>query len=101
MLADVDLDGIEAITPPPLGDADLPAMRKRLGDIYLLGGVDPSMYATATAEQITSHVKQTLDAMRGDMHFILGHEEIPKAAKMENVLAVGDLVAATAEGFYD
>ena len=101
VLAEVDLDGIEAITPAPLGNADLGAMRKRLGDIWLLGGVDPSQYATATPELITRHVKATLEVMRGDRKFMLNHEEIPMAAKMENVQAVAKLVAETAEGFYD
>ena len=100
VLADVRLDGIEAITAPPLGDADLVAMRERLGDIWLLGGIDPSLYATATAEQMTRHAARAIGAMRGDRKFMLGHEEIPLAAKMDNVRAVAALVERTAEGFY-
>ncbi len=101
VLARVDLDGIEAITPPPLGDADLPAMRRKLGDVWLIGGVDPSMYATATPDQMADHVRGTLDRMRGDRRFILGHEEIPVAARLENVQVVADLIRQTADGFYD
>lgn len=101
VLAEVDLDGIEAITPAPLGDADLLDMRRKLGDIWLIGGVDPSMYATASAERMAENVRGTLAAMRGDRKFILGHEEIPLAARMENVRAVARLVENTAEGFYD
>ena len=99
VLADARLDGIEAITPPPLGNADLARMRAKLGDIWLWGGVDPSRYA-AGREEIVAHVSHTLDVMRGDRKFILNHEEIPKAAKMENVLAVAELVAGTAGTFY-
>ena len=101
VLAEVDLDGIEAITPPPLGNADLPEMRRKLGDIWLIGGVAPSLYATASVEGITAHVRGTLDVMRGDRKFMLGHEEIPLAAKMVNVNAVAQLVAETEDGFYD
>ena len=100
VLTEVDLDGVEAITPAPLGDADLPDMRRKLGDIWLIGGVDPSMYATASAGRMAEHVRGTLAAMRGDRKFILGHEEIPRAARMENVRAVARLVQQTAEGFY-
>jgi len=100
VLAEVDLDGIEAITAPPLGDADVAEMRRRLGDVWLIGGVDPSQYATATPETMAAHVRRTLQAMRGDMKFMLGHEEIPLAAKMENVQAVARLVEQTAEWFY-
>ena len=100
VLAEVDLDGIEAITPPPLGDADLAAMRRRLGDVWLIGGVAPSLYATATPEQMAQHVSGTLETMRGDRKFILGHEEIPMAAKMDNVGAVATLIEQTADRFY-
>ncbi|MCG3181559.1 MAG: hypothetical protein BIFFINMI_03956 [Phycisphaerae bacterium] len=100
VLSEIRLDGIEAITPPPLGDADLARLRETLGDIWLVGGVDPSLYATASVDQIAAHVGRTLETMRNDRRFILGHEEIPLAAKLENVKAVADLVAATADGFY-
>jgi len=100
VLAEVELDGIEAITAPPLGDADVAKMRHRLGDIWLIGGVDPSQYATATPEAMAAHVRHTLQSMRGDMKFMLGHEEIPLAAKMENVRVVARLVEQTAEWFY-
>jgi hypothetical protein len=101
VLVEIDLDGIEAITAPPLGDADVAEMRRRLPEAWLIGGVDPSQYATATPEQMRSHVQGTLEAMRGDRRFMLGHEEIPLAARVENVQIVAELVAATAEGFYD
>jgi len=100
VLADVDLDGIEAITPPPLGSADLVEMRQKLGDIWLVGGVDPSLYAIATAEGMADHVREMLGRMRGDRKFMLGHEEIPRAAKAENVAAVAGLIEGTREGFY-
>ena len=100
VLAEVDLDGIEAITPPPLGNADLAEMRRRLGDVWLIGGVDPSQYATATPEQIAKHVRGTLEMMRGDRKFMLGHEEIPVAARLDSVRAVAGLVEQTAEWFY-
>lgn len=100
VLSEVRLDGIEAVTPPPTGNADLARIRRRLGDIWIWGGVDPTRYATDTVEEITRHVQRTLDAMRGDRKFMLGSEEIPISAKLENVKAVAALVAGTAEGFY-
>lgn len=100
VLADVRLDGIEAVTVPPLGDADLAAIRRKLGDIWILGGVDPSQYATAGPEAMRRHVQSTLDLMKGDRKFVLGHEEIPLAAKAQNVNVVADLVAGTGAWFY-
>jgi uroporphyrinogen-III decarboxylase len=100
VLKEVELDGIEAVTPPPLGNANLPRIREKLGDIWIIGGVDPSRYASTDRQEIVSHVKTTLQQMRGDRKFMLGSEEIPLAAKMENVQAVAELVQGTAGGFY-
>ena len=74
-------------------------MRRRLGDIWLIGGIDPSLYATATAQEMTDHAARNIDAMRGQRKFILDGEEIPVAARIANVRAVADLVAAET-GFY-
>ncbi len=100
VLAEVNLDGIEAITPPPLGNADLAEMRRHLGDIWLIGGVAPSLYATATRQQMAEHARATLATMRGDRKFMLGSEEIPLAAKLGNVRVVAELVEQTADWFY-
>lgn len=101
VIAEIDCDGIEAITPPPLGDADLPAMRRKLGpDAWLLGGIDPSRFATIEPDEMRAHVMATLQAMRGDRRFMLGHEEIPLAARLDNVAVVAELVEQTADWFY-
>lgn len=101
VIARVPLDGIEAITPPPTGNADLPEIRRRLGDIFLLGGVDPTTYATLEADQLRVCVAALLEQMKGDRRLILGHEEIPVTAKLDNVLAVSKLIEQTRDGFYD
>jgi len=101
VIARVPLDGIEAITPPPTGDADLSEIRRRLGDIFLLGGVDPTTYATLEAGELRARVADLLERMKGDRRLILGHEEIPVTAKLDNVLAIGELIEQTRDGFYD
>ena len=101
VIAEVPLDGIEAITPLPTGDADLLAMRRRLGDIWLVGGVDPTTYAMVSTDQMRATVGQVIEQMRGDRHFIVGHEEIPVSAHLENVLAVGELIEQTRGTFYN
>lgn len=101
VIARVPLDGIEAITPPPTGDADLSEMRRRLGDIFLLGGVDPTTYATLEADALRPRVAALLERMKGDGRLILGHEEIPVTAKLDNVLAIGELIEQTRDSFYN
>jgi hypothetical protein len=62
--------------------------------------VDPSLYAIANPERMSAHVRGTLDVMRGDRKFMLGHEEIPVAARMDTIRAVAALVADTGGWFY-
>ena len=101
VIARVPFDGIEAITPPPTGDADLSEIRRRLGDIFLLGGVDPTTYATLEADALRARVADLLESMKGDRRLILGHEEIPVTAKLDNVLAIGELIEQTRDSFYN
>ena len=101
VIKEVPLDGIEAITPPPTGDADLRQMRDKLGDIVLWGGIDPTTYATLKPDEMRQSIATLLEQMKGDRRFILGHEEIPSTANLENVRIVAELVAATADGYYD
>lgn len=100
VIKEVNLDGVEAVTPPPTGDVHPANIRDVLGDIVILGGVDPTRYALYDAEQMYREVRETLLSMKGDRRFILGHEEIPVAAKVDTVMAVGRLIAETAEWFY-
>jgi len=100
VIKEVNLDGIEAVTPAPTGDADLLRMREVLGDIIIIGGVDPSRYALLGPEQMRKAIRETLEKMKGDRRFILGHEEIPVSAGLETVKAVGQIVAETAHWFY-
>jgi len=100
VIKEIDLDGIEAATPPPTGDVHPARLRSVLGDIAILGGVDPTYYALCDAEQMYNEVRETLLRMKGDRRFILGHEEIPVSARIDTVQAVGRLIAETADWFY-
>jgi hypothetical protein len=100
IIKDIELDGIEAATPGPTGNVEPTDIRRVLGDVIIMGGVDPSRYAIQPPQEMVKTIKDRLNRIKGDRHFILGHEEIPVAANIETVKAVGQLVAETADGFY-
>ncbi len=48
-LAETAIDGIEALTPPPLGDCPIGLAREKLGPkVTLIGGFDPTQFVGAT-----------------------------------------------------
>lgn len=96
----IELDGIEAATPGPTGNVEPDDIRRALGDVIIMGGVDPTRYAIQSPGEMVKTLRERLGRIRGDRHFILGSEEIPVSANLETVKAVGRLVAETAEWFY-
>jgi len=90
---DIGLDGIEAVTPPPTGDCTPKMLRDYLGSkMIIIGGFDPTQYVVSTPAKIEKMVSELLESMSGDRRFILGHEEIPPAAKWENVMKVSKII---------
>lgn len=100
IIKDIELDGIEAATPGPTGNVEPDEIRQALGDVIIMGGVDPTRYAIQGPVEMVKTVKDRLRRIKGDRHFILGSEEIPVSANLETVKAVGQLVAETADWFY-
>jgi hypothetical protein len=96
----IELDGIEAATPGPTGNVEPDDIRRVLGDVIIMGGVDPTRYATQGPAEMVKTLRERLSRIKGDRHFILGSEEIPVAARLDTVKAVGQLVAETAAWFY-
>ena len=88
-MRDLDIDGIEAVTPLPTGDCSAKMVRDALGtDAIIIGGFDPTNFARESADHVRQVVMETAMSMKGDRRFILGHEEISPAAKWENVKLV-------------
>lgn len=93
ILKDLPIDGIEAITPPPTGDCPITYARRALGkERILIGGLDATRFALSPPEEFERMVREVLEAMKGDPRFVLGHEEIHRNARPENLTAVRRLI---------
>jgi len=60
-LRETGIDGIEAITPPPLGDTPIGLAREQLGpDVTLIGGLDPTQFVGATPDRTRKLIHEVL-----------------------------------------
>jgi len=92
-LAETDVDGIEAITPPPLGDCPIGLAREKLGpDITLIGGIDPTQFVGATPDKTREMILDIVSQIGDGRHTVLGHEEIHIKADFESVCVIPDLL---------
>ena len=92
-LRQTGLDGIEAITPSPLGDTSLSLAREALGpEVTLIGGIDPTQFVGATPEKTRKMVQAALSGLNDTRHTVLGHEEVHIRADLESVRVIPDLL---------
>jgi uroporphyrinogen-III decarboxylase len=92
-LRDTGLDGIEAVTPPPLGDTPIGLAREMLGpEVTLIGGLDPTQFVGATPDRTREMIEDVVSQMGDGRRTVLGHEEIHIKADFESVRAIPDLL---------
>ena len=92
LLARANIDGIEALTPPPTGNTYPRVARAALPDAVLIGGIDATEFSTLSGPRVLAKVEEVLESMRGDRKFILGNEEISVRANFEAVLGVSRML---------
>ncbi len=92
-LRDTGLDGIEAVTPPPLGDTPIGLARQALGpDVTLIGGLDPTQFVGATPGRTRTMIHDVLSQIGDGRRIVLGHEEIHIKANFESVRVIPELL---------
>jgi hypothetical protein len=96
-LRDTAVDGIEAITPPPLGDTPIGLAREVLGPkVTLIGGLDPTQFVGATPDKTRQMIEDVVSQIGDGRRTVLGHEEIHIKADFESVRVIPDLLEESA-----
>jgi hypothetical protein len=97
-MCDLDIDGIEAVTPPPTGNCTAKMVRDQLGsNAIIIGGFDPTNFARESSEQVRQIVLETAMSMKNDTRYIFGHEEISPVAKWESLKLVPQVLEDVAK----
>jgi len=93
-IAETGVDGIESVTPPPTGNTPLPLAREILGpDKILIGGIDPSLFVSASPAEIESLVKDiAIWARPGRNIAVMPADSCPAKAPLANFAAVEDAI---------
>ena len=89
MVAGAGVDVLETLTPPPVGDADLAELKRRIGDRVCLKGFGDLLYVImrGTPEQVDAMVRDAMDAA-GPVGFIMGtSDSIREGTPKENIAA--------------
>lgn len=89
LLADAGIDVLQTLTPPPVGDVDLAAVKRRIGDRVCLMGYTDLIYVLklGTPELIERTVREAI-AVAGPRGFILGtSDSIRDGTPLANVQA--------------
>lgn len=89
LLADAGIDVLETLTPPPVGDVDLAAVKRRIGDRVCLKGYTDLIYVLkmGTPDLVERTVRDAI-AIAGPTGFILGtSDSIRDGTPIENVRA--------------
>ena len=85
-LAAVGFDAVEALTPHPVGDVSVQAMRQTAGsdDVILWGGVPGAMFAPPfTWDDMQQHVEALLQSWAGEPFVVGTADQVPPNGDLE------------------
>ena len=71
MLAQSNVDGIDTLDPPPLGNTDLADAKRRIGQMFIKGNMNSVGILTDTEDQFVERATQTLLTGKPDGGYIL------------------------------
>jgi uroporphyrinogen-III decarboxylase len=96
-LAQTGIDGIEGLTPYPVGDAKVEELRQLAGaDVVLWGGIPGVMFTPMWADKdIIQHTMHYVHTMMTNHRFVLGiGDQLPPNGHIGRVRAISNLVNA-------
>lgn len=93
LINQLDLDGIESLTPFPTGDTDLAHAKAVLEDKFIIGGLDAPSVKRRTAQEIKNWVKDILSRLPTREGIVLEvTDDVSYGTPLENLRVIGEIV---------
>jgi hypothetical protein len=93
MLREAGVDGIDSLSPPPIGDTELETCWQLLGeDAILQGGIDVNVLLNGSTRQVVSHVGDVLRRTQGRPLVLRSADEVPSGTPIENLKVAAEEV---------
>lgn len=92
LIAESNLDGVESLTPAPIGDLDPAEARSIWGEEkIIIGGIDADTMLNATPEELRRYVQRLLARMAPGRKFILSNaDSMPFGVSVDNLRAISE-----------
>jgi hypothetical protein len=93
MLREAGIDGVDSLSPPPIGDTELETYWLTLGNQAILqAGLDVNILQRGSTEQVRLHVRDVLSRAQGRHLILRSADEVPHGTHVENLMAVAEEV---------
>lgn len=94
LMAELPIDAIESISPPPTGNIDIDeAFDKVPEHIALIGGIEPVFFETADDEELTLRVEGLLRIGKNRRYVLANSDSCPPGVAKNRFRTVSDIVS--------
>ncbi len=94
MMAESGVDGIESITPKPMGNITMKEAAEMLPEhVALIGGIDAVTMENSSCDELCEYVKNLLIDMKGYRFVLANSDSCPPNVSHEKFIKIGEIVA--------
>jgi len=95
-LRELEVDGLESVTPPPTGNLELPEAMRALGDkLFIIGGLDAPSFRQQSPKEVNEWMRRLLSQIPSQEGLILEvTDDVSPNTPLENLKAVGQTILA-------
>ena len=93
LMREAEIDGVDSLTNPPVGDTELEEYWQILGNQAVLqAGLDVNVLQQSSVEEIRLHVHDVLNRCQGRHLILRSADEVPNGTPAKNLMAVAEIV---------
>jgi len=102
MMDSSKINGIESISPPPTGDIEMKEARAVMRrDMFLVGGIEPTILLNSTMEELEQYTLNLLDDMAGYPFVLANSDSCPPGVSYNKFELIAQIIKTHAKGDRD